>query len=66
MHATPDGIYFSILWWIGVMETSMLMLRDTIMELFQYPLVDWGDGDVLTSTYMLFLPAISVSSGGLG
>ena len=38
-------VYFSILWWIGVMETPMLGETIKMRDEFQYPLVDWGDGD---------------------
>ena len=37
--------YFSILWWIGVMETTPVCQPGWLSKLFQYPLVDWGDGD---------------------
>ena len=37
--------YFSILWWIGVMETLPYYIGRFRRPIFQYPLVDWGDGD---------------------
>ena len=38
-------LYFSILWWIGVMETYNVAKASYEKLKFQYPLVDWGDGD---------------------
>ena len=41
--------YFSILWWIGVMETDARNTATAVGREFQYPLVDWGDGDPMSA-----------------
>ena len=44
-------MHFSILWWIGVMETLPLHQHHRKIGIFQYPLVDWGDGDDENNEY---------------
>ena len=59
-------VNFSILWWIGVMETESATVDKKSRQSFQYPLVDWGDGDGQITSLLHFVRPISVSSGGLG
>ena len=48
------------------METWETMSGGGVRAVFQYPLVDWGDGDSTTCAFCKLVNGISVSSGGLG
>ena len=51
---------FSILWWIGVMETKISPVLHLFIVQFQYPLVDWGDGDCIVGVILSIIDYFSI------